>query len=155
MNVRAGPSALVVLLLVTMGASAAEPPASTKPLAAPESAPPPTPAPFKLLLDKLFLLFEPQPSTLLRTPSLLPSGDVRLFHQAGDPDSLFTLGGPSPGGELRLRAAFEVNDLVLRAMAPDIRVTPGDTRQRAAGDYRALDSMGRPYQLRLGARFVW
>ena len=79
----------------------------------------------------------------------------RLFHNPGDPDSLFTLGSPTKTGELHLRAAFEVNDVVLRAITPDPLVDAADTRPRAAGDYRALDASGRPYQLRLGARLVW
>lgn len=79
----------------------------------------------------------------------------RLFHSAGDPDSLFTFGSATPQGQLRLKAALEINDIVLRAIAPDLRVAPNDTRARAAGDYRALDAKGRPYQLRLGARLVW
>ena len=79
----------------------------------------------------------------------------RLFHNPGDPDSLFTLGAPTKTGELHLRASFEVNDVVLRAIRPDPLVEATDTRPRAAGDYRALDASGRPYQLRLGARLVW
>lgn len=79
----------------------------------------------------------------------------RLFHQPGDPDSLFTTGSPTPQGKLRLQAAVEVNDVVLRALAPDLRVDPTDTRFRPAGDYRALDAAGRPYQFRLGAKLVW
>jgi hypothetical protein len=81
---------------------------------------------------------------------------TRLFHEAGDPDSLFTFfGSGGKHGELRLRAALELNDIVLRAMTPDPRMDRSDTRPRAAGDFRALDAAGRPYQLRLGARLVW
>ena len=79
----------------------------------------------------------------------------RVFHSAGDPDSLFTFGSPTPHGELRLKAAFEVNDIVLKAIAPDVRIDPSSTRPRSGGDYQALDAGGRPYQLRLGARLVW
>ncbi len=79
----------------------------------------------------------------------------RLLHQPGDPDSLFTTGSPTPQGKLHLQAAVEVNEVVLRALAPDLRVDPSDTRFRSAGDYRALDATGRPYQFRLGAKFVW
>jgi hypothetical protein len=79
----------------------------------------------------------------------------RLLHQPGDPDSLFTIGSPTPQGELRFQAAVEINEVVLRALAPDLRVDPTDTRFRSAGDYRALDATGRPYQFRLGAKFVW
>ena len=85
----------------------------------------------------------------------LASEDKRLFHNSGDPDSLFTFGGSTPQGDLHLTAAFEVNDVVLRSIAPDLRVDPADTRPRSPGDYRALDATGRPYQLRLGARLVW
>ena len=98
---------------------------------------------------------------LSSTPSRTPFGNVvasekRLFHSAGDPDSLFTFGGgPTPRGDLHLRAAFELNDVVLHSIAPDPRVDPSDTRLRSPGDYRALDASGRPYQLRLGARLVW
>ncbi len=81
--------------------------------------------------------------------------EVRLLHQPGDPDSLFTLGAPTPHGEFHLHLAVELNDVILRAIAPDGRVDPRDTRPRAQGDFRALDERGRPYQLRLGARLVW
>lgn len=82
-------------------------------------------------------------------------GNKRLFHQPGDPDSLFTFGEATPEGELRLKAAIEVNDIVLKALPPDFRIDPSDTHLRAAGSFSALDSHGRPYQLRLGARLVW
>jgi len=85
----------------------------------------------------------------------LEARNERLFHSAGDPDSLFTFGGPTPHGKLRLKAAFEVNDIVLKAIAPDLRIDPASTRPRSGGDYQALDAGGRPYQLRLGARLVW
>lgn len=88
-------------------------------------------------------------------PSGLAEGAERLFHQAGDPDSLFTFGGATPHGEPKVRLAVEANDIVLRAIAPDGRIDPRDTRPRAPGDYQALDGAGRPYQLRLGARLVW
>ncbi len=79
----------------------------------------------------------------------------RLFHRPGDPDSLFSLGGAGPSGEARVAAAFEVNEVLLRAIAPDPRVAASDPRGRMTGDFRALDSAGRPYQFRLGARLVW
>jgi hypothetical protein len=90
-------------------------------------------------------------------PALLASrlDPGRLFHEPGDPDARFSLGGPTPQGQLRLKASFEVNDVVLRALGPDLRIDPNDPRGRAQGDYRWLDSQGRPYQLRLGARLVW
>ncbi len=83
------------------------------------------------------------------------SEDRRLFHQAGDPDSLFTLGSPTPGGELHLTAAIEVNEIFLKAIPPDPLVSATDTRPRAAGSFLPVDNQGRPYQLRLGARLVW
>jgi hypothetical protein len=82
------------------------------------------------------------------------SGERRLFHQAGDPDSVFTLGTPTPGGELHLKASFEVNEIFLKAIPPDPLVQ-GSTRPRAAGSFLPVDTTGRPYQLRLGARLVW
>jgi hypothetical protein len=116
----------------------------------------PAPVPFRRLLIERVTLFpelENRSDTRVRLTSELLQ--ERAFHQAGDPDSLFTFGDPTPHGVLRLKAAFEVNDVVLRAIAPDLRVDSNDTRPRAAGDYRALDGNGRPYQLRLGARLVW
>ena len=112
---------------------------------------PPGPARFRIQVFHLFA------ETGAQTPIAFIATEVptRAFHQPGDPDSLFTFGKPTPEGELRLKAAFEVNDVVLHAIAPDLRVDPTDTRPRAAGDYRALDARGRPYQLRLGARLVW
>lgn len=101
-------------------------------------------------------------------PLLLPAGlqpregnwsvDVateRLLHRAGDPDSVFSLGGDGPSGEARLAAAVEVNEALLRVTAPDPRVSASDPRGRLTGTYLPLDSAGRPYQFRLGARLVW
>jgi hypothetical protein len=113
----------------------------------------PTPAPTPLILIERFRLFPEL--ALMRLPFSAQASATRAFHQQGDPDSLFTFGGATPDGEVRLRAAFELNDVVLHAIAPDLRVDPSDTRPRSAGDYRALDARGRPYQLRLGARLVW
>lgn len=79
----------------------------------------------------------------------------RLLHRAGDPDSVFSLGGEGPSGEARLAAAVEVNEALLRATAPDPRVSASDPRGRLTGTYLPLDSAGRPYQFRLGARLVW
>jgi hypothetical protein len=79
----------------------------------------------------------------------------RLFHQAGDPDSQFTLGKPSPGGEMRVLAVIDVNEIFLKAIPPDPLVSGSDTRPRAAGSFLPVDNSGRPYQLRLGARLVW
>jgi len=118
----------------------------------PPPRPTPTPAPTPRTLIERFHLFPTLAETQLDLAYIAPE---RAFHQPGDPDSLFTFGEATPEGELRLKAAVEVNDVILRALAPDLRVDPTDTRFRAAGDYRALDARGRPYQLRLGARLVW
>lgn len=101
---------------------------------------------------RLFPL-ELAPSTTLDF-SGLPE-EKRLFHQQGDPDSLFTLGDPTPRGKVRLKAAIEVNETFLKAIPPDRSVDSADTRPRAAGSFLPLDGFGRPYQLRLGARLVW
>ena len=77
------------------------------------------------------------------------------FRLPGDSDSVLTLGGRSPSGKLSLRAAVEVNDVVLKAIPPDPAVAPTDARPRASGSWSPLDAWGRPYQLRLGARLVW
>lgn len=79
----------------------------------------------------------------------------RLFHQAGDPDSQFTLGKPSPQGEVHLLAVVDVNEIYLKAIPPDPLVSATDTRPRAPGSFLPVDNQGRPYQLRLGARLVW
>ncbi len=102
------------------------------------------------LFPKLF-----SPSASRRVPSGMPEGHERLLHQPGDPDSLLTLGGSSPEGELRVKPAFEINEIFLKANPPDIHVDPTDTRPRSAGSFTALDERGRPYQFRLGARLVW
>ncbi len=102
------------------------------------------------LLPKLF-----SPSASPQVPSAMPESHERLLHQKGDPDSLITLGGSSPEGELRVKPAFEINEIFLKANPPDIRVDPTDTRPRSAGSFTALDERGRPYQFRLGARLVW
>lgn len=79
----------------------------------------------------------------------------RLLHVAGDPDSLLSFGQGGRTGEPRLLGAIEVNEVLLKAIAPDPRVQASDPRGRLTGDFRALDVAGRPYQLRLGARLVW
>jgi hypothetical protein len=134
---------------------------SVAPIGFAESIPKPEPASTAVLTKKpfgeRFRLFPEFRLPLVPSPfsSALAAESKRLFHQPGDPDSLFTFSGPSPQGDLRLSAALDVNDVVLRSIAPDLRVDPSDTRPRAPGDYRALDATGRPYQLRLGARLVW
>lgn len=129
---------------------------TTPPPAAP-SAPQPAgggAAPLRLPPRESFRLFP----GFAGAPKLDLSGigeEKRLFHQQGDPDSMFTLGKPSPQGEVRLQAAVEVNEIFLKAIPPDPLVSPTDTRPRAPGSFLPVDSGGRPYQLRLGARLVW
>ncbi len=106
----------------------------------------------------LVQVFRLYPFELTLSPALGLSGlpdEKRLFHQQGDPDSLFSLGDPTPGGEVHLTAAIEVNEFFLKVIPPDGRVGSADTRPRAAGSFLPLDTLGRPYQLRLGARLVW
>ena len=108
----------------------------------------------KLPPRESFRLFqEPAPDPLVSMAGA--TEQTRFLHQQGDPDSLFTLGGPTPGGELHLKAAIEVNEAFLKLVPPDPNVQPNDTRPRAPGSYMPFDAQGRPYQLRLGARLVW
>jgi len=144
---------LALTLLPAVMAGGAEPlagEADTK-----TAAPTPPAAPSRPPLVQQFRLY---PLELIPPPTLGISGlsdEKRLFHQQGDPDSMFTLGNPTPGGEVHLKAAIEVNELFLKAIPPDASVGAADTRPRAAGSYLPLDGSGRPYQLRLGARLVW
>ena len=78
-----------------------------------------------------------------------------LVRLPGDPDSVFSLGGPGPSGEPRFRLAVEVNEATLKLLAPDPKVESNDTRPRSGGDWKPIDSAGRPYQLRFGARIIW
>lgn len=79
-----------------------------------------------------------------------------LVRLPGDPDSLFTLGGPSPSGHPSVRLAVEVNEVIPKVLAPDPTVDANDSRGgRTAGDWKPLDAAGRPYQLRFGARLIW
>jgi hypothetical protein len=145
---------LALTLLPAVAAGGAEP--SAPPSALPAALTPESPtAPLRPPLVERFRVFSLTPLPL---PVLDLSGlpeEKRLFHQQGDPDSLFTLGDPTPGGQVRLKAAIEVNELFLKAIPPDGRVGSADTRPRAAGSFLPLDLSGRPYQLRLGARLVW
>ena len=109
---------------------------------------------FRLPPIETFRLF-PQLDLEPRVDLQGASEDRRLFHQTGDPDSLFTLGAPTPGGELHLTAAIELNEIFLKAIPPDPLVSATDTRPRAPGSFLPVDNQGRPYQLRLGARLVW
>lgn len=111
-------------------------------------------APLRLPPPEAFRLF-PQLAPDPRVGLDGPVEEHRLLHQQGDPDSLFTLGGPTPEGEVHVKPAIEVNEVFLKAIAPDPLVLPNDARVRAPGSYLPLDREGRPYQLRLGARLVW
>jgi hypothetical protein len=111
-------------------------------------------APLRLPPRETFRLF-PQIAPEPRVGLAGLAEGPRLLHQAGDPDSLFTFGAPTPGGEVHVNAAIEVNEIHLKAIPPDPGVSPNDTRPRAAGSFLPLDNQGRPYQLRLGARLVW
>jgi hypothetical protein len=107
----------------------------------------------------------PPPESFRLFPQLAPEAHIELagasesrrsFHRQGDPDSVFTLGSPTPGGELHLQAAIEVNEIFLKALPPDPLVQPNDSRTRAPGSFQPFDTQGHnPYQLRLGARLVW
>jgi hypothetical protein len=141
---------LALALLPAVAAGAEEP--STTPQA-PASASPAA-EPHQMHTER-FTLF---PQVLAPRPTVDLSGSLeekRMFHQSGDPDSLFTLGQATPGGEVHLKAAIELNEMFLKAVPPDARVNPSDTRPRAAGSFLPMDNSGRPYQLRLGARLVW
>ena len=142
-----------VLALTLLPAVAA---GGTEPSEAPTVPAPGLPAlPPRAPLVERFRLFS---LTTLPLPVLDFSGlpeEKRLLHQPGDPDSLFTLGDSTPGGEVHLKAAIELNEMFLKAVPPDASLGLGDTRPRAAGSFLPLDGSGRPYQLRLGARLVW
>lgn len=143
---------LVLLALLLGGAATADEgssPSTREPGAA-ETAPA---APLRLPPRESFRLFQQAQAE----PRIEVEGmeERRLFHQSGDPDSLFTIGRPSADGDVHLLAVIDVNELFLKAIAPDPLVSPTDTRPRAAGSFLPVDSQGRPYQLRLGARLVW
>lgn len=141
---------LALTLLPAIAAGGAEP--LTPPAAPTPDAPAAPPRP-PLVERFRFFSLTPLPLPVLDL-SGLPE-EKRLFHQQGDPDSLFTLGDPTPGGQVHLKAAIEINELFLKAIPPDASVGSADTRPRAAGSFLPLDASGRPYQLRLGARLVW
>jgi hypothetical protein len=141
---------LAFALIPAVAAGGAEP--STPPTAPTQDAPA---APQRPPLVERFRLFSFTPLPL---PVLDLSGlteEKRLFHQSGDPDSLFTLGDSTPEGQVHLKAAIELNEIFLKAIPPDASQGFGETRPRAAGSFLPLDGSGRPYQLRLGARLVW
>jgi hypothetical protein len=141
---------LALTLLPAVAAGGAEP--STPPAAPTPDAPVAPPRP-PLVERFRFFSLTPLPLPVLDLSGL--PDEKRLFHQQGDPDSLFTLGDPTPEGQVHLKAAIEINELFLKAIPPDASVGSADTRPRAAGSFLPLDASGRPYQLRLGARLVW
>ena len=131
---------VVVLSLADAGVAPAQPRAE-----------PPTAAP------PLFRLFVAPPA-LAAAASLAQFDATRaesLVRLPGDSDSVFTLGGPAPSGQPRVRLAVEVNEAILRVLAPDPKIESNDLRGRAGGDWKPIDAWGRPYQLRLGARIIW
>ena len=147
------PALLIALLLP--GAAIAQDD-TTPPPAAPSASAPAGggAAPLRLPPRESFRLFRGAYDSPRIDLSDLSQGK-RLFHQPGDPDSLFTLGRPAPTGELKIMAAVDVNEIFLKAIPPDPNVSATDTRPRAPGSFLPVDSGGRPYQLRLGARLVW
>lgn len=116
-----------------------------------ESRPPSAPAsPFRLFAAPPALALAPKPFEGVE--ALRP---VNLFRLPGDPDSVFSLGGPALSGEPRVRLAVEVNEVLLKVLAPEPNVDPNDGKARSGGDWKPLDAAGRPYQLRFGARLIW
>ncbi len=105
----------------------------------------------------IFRLFAAPPALEAAAPvaELDATRTDSLVRLPGDADSVFTLGGPAPSGQPRVRLAVEVNEAILRVLAPDPKVESTDLRGRAGGDWKPIDASGRPYQLRLGARIIW
>ena len=132
------------LLLMPEGALLAEPePAVSEPR-------PAIATPFRLFAAPPALEAEARPFTGLETQRL-----ENLFRLPGDPASVFSLGGPAPSGEPRVRLAVEVNEVLLKVLAPEPHVDPNDSKSRIGGDWKPVDAAGRPYQLRFGARLIW
>jgi hypothetical protein len=149
---RKGVSVLLALLFTRAAAgSDGVAPAGGEPGGAAQTAPA---APLRLPPRETFRLFRdfvPDPRVSLATAT----EPQRPFHQAGDPDSLFTLGTPPPDGEPHVLAVIDVNETFLKVLPPDPLVQPNDTRPRSPGSFLPFDTYSRPYQLRLGARLVW
>lgn len=104
-----------------------------------------------------FQLFPGPPALTASAPlaGFDPAKGQSLVRLPGDSDSVFTLGGPGPSGEPRIRLSVEVNEAVLKLLSPDPKIEASDTRPRAGGDWKPIDAAGRPYQLRFGARIIW
>ncbi|HEV8267395.1 MAG TPA: hypothetical protein VGR00_04145 [Thermoanaerobaculia bacterium] len=77
----------------------------------------------------------------------------RLLHETGDPDSTFSVPGARIGKTARLGLAVGIHDVVLKALTPAPRAS--EVEPRPAGDFHALDTTGRPYQLSVGARLTF
>jgi hypothetical protein len=149
---RKGVSVLLALLFArAVAARDGEAPAAGEPGTAAQTA---SAAPLRLPPRETFRLFK-DPAPDPRVSLAGATEPRRLFHQAGDPDSLFTLGTPPPDREPHLLAVIDVNETFLKVLAPDPHVLPNDTRPRAPGSFLPFDTYSRPYQLRLGARLVW
>lgn len=106
--------------------------------------------PFRLFAAPPALATEAKPFAGLEPPRL-----EYLFRLPGDADSVFSLGGPAPSGEPRVRLAVEVNEVLLKVLAPEPNIDPSDGKPRIGGDWKPIDTAGRPYQLRFGARLIW
>ncbi len=108
-------------------------------------------------IPQRFRFFPAPPASDAAAPlaGLDPAKGQSLVRLPGDADSVFSLGGPGPSGEPRVRFAVEVNEASLKLLAPDPKVDSTDTRPRPGGDWKPIDSAGRPYQLRFGARIIW
>lgn len=159
------------MFLGVAGSAAAAPPAEHATVAAANSA-----APGRIRQERL--VQEKQPaSSLPRTPhwlrvaetyGLVPRFDPgpvtfggrmepdgrRILHEAGDPDSLFSLGG-TEAGRFRVGAAIEINDVIPRLVAPEPESARAGDRPRVTGNYQSVDRLGNPRQLRVGARLKW
>jgi hypothetical protein len=116
---------------------------------------PPVPLAAGTLPRFRFFPAPPAVGTAAPIASLDPTKGQSLVRLPGDADSIFTLGGPGPSGEPRVRFAVEVNEASLKVLAPDPKVETSDTRPRPGGDWKPIDAAGRPYQLRFGARIIW
>ncbi len=113
--------------------------------------------PLTARIQQYFRLFPGPPAAATSAPlaGLDTTWGQSFVRLPGDSDSVFSLGGPGPSGEPRVRFAVEVNEASLKLLAPDPKVDATDTRPRQGGDWKPIDSAGRPYQLRFGARIIW
>ena len=141
---------LAVFLLLALPGLAAEMPAQSP---APRNAPSVVTVPISVF--ELFRGFlDSRRAAPLRLEPLADCDKLGI-RQPGDADSVISPGAPTPSKQVALKPAFEVNDLLLKAYEPDPTVDPHDNRTRGAGAFSPLDTHGRPYQFRFGARLVW